>query len=365
MTVAEAKCKLRDLFLHLEQGSGGADLGNSAHRLVESVESKYRHLMSDESLLLLARAFPTGLLHRRLDRHVARAEFSLNEERRLQADTQSRNRLPDFLVVGPPKCGTTTLYSALKRQPGVFLPQKELEFFSSERFFRPAHFSAHYEGAPESDVWGEVSTGAFADDLAISRVKASYGSNPPKVVICMRDPVARAISHYRHRSARQVLPGDFGACCRYIELRHEFVETGNFPHYCEAWREAVGTENLKVVNLDDLRDDRIHLTLDDLCCFLGLPGYQGPLPQPENVRREVANELANRIVIATRQYAHDLPSMRFAADVAERLYRRWFRSPRGARGSPSSVSIPSELQERLLAFRSQTETLFGIRFSGQ
>ena len=41
-------------------------------------------------------------------------------------------RLPDFLVIGAAKSGTTTLYHWLREHPGVFLPDfKEPYFFSS------------------------------------------------------------------------------------------------------------------------------------------------------------------------------------------------------------------------------------------
>ena len=45
--------------------------------------------------------------------------------------------LPDFLIAGEMKCGSTTLWEMLRRHPGVFLPEeKELHFFSSYSYFR-------------------------------------------------------------------------------------------------------------------------------------------------------------------------------------------------------------------------------------
>jgi hypothetical protein len=44
-----------------------------------------------------------------------------------------RGRVPDFFIVGHPKCGTTALYSMLKAHPQVYMPElKEPRFFSSD-----------------------------------------------------------------------------------------------------------------------------------------------------------------------------------------------------------------------------------------
>jgi hypothetical protein len=42
-------------------------------------------------------------------------------------------RLPNFLIIGAEKCGTTSLYYYLKQHPDVYLPKrKELHYFSCE-----------------------------------------------------------------------------------------------------------------------------------------------------------------------------------------------------------------------------------------
>jgi len=41
--------------------------------------------------------------------------------------------MPDFLVIGAPKAGTTALHAALARHPGLFMsPVKEPKFFLSD-----------------------------------------------------------------------------------------------------------------------------------------------------------------------------------------------------------------------------------------
>ena len=49
---------------------------------------------------------------------------------------QVGSRLPDFLVIGAQKSGTTSLFVLLRKHPNIYLPaQKEVQFFSSEMLY--------------------------------------------------------------------------------------------------------------------------------------------------------------------------------------------------------------------------------------
>src|SRR3974377_2022144 len=42
-----------------------------------------------------------------------------------------QNRIPDFFLVGAPRCGTTALYTYLREHPEIFMPAlKEPNFFA-------------------------------------------------------------------------------------------------------------------------------------------------------------------------------------------------------------------------------------------
>ena len=53
---------------------------------------------------------------------------------KINIDNQEVN-LPDFFVVGAPKCGTTSLYDYLKSSDNIFLPKvKEPQYFAYKNF---------------------------------------------------------------------------------------------------------------------------------------------------------------------------------------------------------------------------------------
>ncbi|MGH6917730.1 MAG: sulfotransferase, partial [Geminicoccaceae bacterium] len=74
-------------------------------------------------------------------------------------------RIPDFFIVGAPKCGTTALYNYLRDHPRIFLPErKEVHFFCDDLNFptRSAirdwnEYLALFVGATDYMLIGETS----------------------------------------------------------------------------------------------------------------------------------------------------------------------------------------------------------------
>ncbi|MCL1049561.1 sulfotransferase domain-containing protein [Shewanella abyssi] len=114
---------------------------------------------------------------------------------------------PDFIIVGAPKAGTTSLYHYLSANPSVFMTEpKEINFFSCEALEKQNLFYADFKvnSAPayqalfskgdEVQVKGEASVSyLFYPDVA----KSIYEYNPEcKIIMVLRDPIARGYSHY-------------------------------------------------------------------------------------------------------------------------------------------------------------------------
>jgi hypothetical protein len=102
-------------------------------------------------------------------------------------------RLPDFTIVGAPKCGTTSMYAYLRPHPQVFLPDaKEIHFYGQDLdWARPpvarAQFEAWYDAAPPTGRVGEVAVWYLMSPGAPRELAAA---NPAmRIVAMLREPV--------------------------------------------------------------------------------------------------------------------------------------------------------------------------------
>lgn len=125
-------------------------------------------------------------------------------------------KLPNFLIVGAAKAGTTSMFEYLCQHPEVYMPgNKEPLFFTAPVYAQLGHDDPRREFGKESRVFdlaeylglfaaangrpaiGEASaTYLYYHRIAIPRIKELLGD--PKIIIMLRDPVARAFSAYRH-----------------------------------------------------------------------------------------------------------------------------------------------------------------------
>jgi hypothetical protein len=107
--------------------------------------------------------------------------------------------LPDFLILGAQKAGTTALYAYLRWHPQVTGPSfKEVSFFDrhyarGERWYR-AHLPIRRSG-----IVGEASPSYLFHPLAPERVARMLPR--ARLIALLRNPVDRAFSHYQHEVA--------------------------------------------------------------------------------------------------------------------------------------------------------------------
>lgn len=103
--------------------------------------------------------------------------------------------IPDFLIVGAAKSGTTSLIADLKQHPDVYTPGAELNYFS--RFFKNGSewYCAQFQDAEKTQ--GEKSTSYLYETDCHQRI---FNHNPGmKLIILLREPVKRAFSNWTMR----------------------------------------------------------------------------------------------------------------------------------------------------------------------
>jgi Sulfotransferase family len=110
--------------------------------------------------------------------------------------------LPNFLVIGGTKCGTTSLFRYLSRHPSIYVAPKELRYFTEEHNHRRGAdwYRAQFAAAQGYAAVGE-SSNAYTRDPVYRGVPERIHALLPeaRLLYLVRDPLRRIESHYRHR----------------------------------------------------------------------------------------------------------------------------------------------------------------------
>ena len=116
--------------------------------------------------------------------------------------TSALRPLPDFLIIGAQKAGTTALYAYLREHPQITGPSwKEVSFFDRHYARGEAWYRGNFPNTlrARGGLVGEASPSYLFHPLAPERVAALVPE--AKLVALVRDPVDRAFSHYQHEVA--------------------------------------------------------------------------------------------------------------------------------------------------------------------
>lgn len=115
-------------------------------------------------------------------------------------------RMPDFIVIGAMKSGTSSLASYLAVHPDVFMPKAgELDYFSTPgNWSRGLRWYANqFEAAGEDSIVGERSTSYTKHPVFTGAASRIYDILPKaRLIYLVRDPIDRVVSHYRHQLVR-------------------------------------------------------------------------------------------------------------------------------------------------------------------
>jgi hypothetical protein len=184
--------------------------------------------------------------------------------------------LPDFLVLGAQKAGTTALYAYLRRHPEITGPSwKEVSFFDRHYARGEAWYRGNFPNRLRARGFvGEASPSYLFHPLAPERVRELLPE--ARLIALVRNPVDRAFSHYQHEVAlgREELSFEDALAAEDDRLRGEeermradpayfshawwnytYRARGRYAEQIERWLEVFPREQLLVIPSEDLGSD--------------------------------------------------------------------------------------------------------------
>jgi hypothetical protein len=238
-------------------------------------------------------------------------------------NTTTADRLPQFVIAGAPKAGTTALHGALATHPGLYLsPVKEPKYYltdgrppprsgqrgpgdahsAREWIWRRERYLSLFDGAPEGAVRGESTPFYLYDRAAHARLAADVPGI--KVIVVVRDPVDRAYSNWMHLRADGLeREPDFLTAVRKEDERTAagwapFWHYRGLSRYGAQLRDLhrhVPPEQIFLFRYRELVDSPRE-TLDRVSDFLGVAAGIAHAVPPENVKPYVVDSARYRLL---------------------------------------------------------------------
>jgi hypothetical protein len=226
-------------------------------------------------------------------RHAKRS--AIFSWRYLTADLRA---MPDFVIVGAARSGTTSLYRWLATHPDVTPAwKKEIHFFDEHYGRGMRWYRAHFPFRRRGQVTGEATPYLLFHPLAAAR--AAHDLPPStRFIVLLREPSQRAISQYWfwRQWFRSELEGseiesleegiarepERMAAAEALVLRGErshdhiwfsYLARGEYAGQLRRWFEAVGRERVLVVESERLNSDP--------AASAGVLGWLGLAPHPQ------------------------------------------------------------------------------------
>ncbi len=202
--------------------------------------------------------------------------------------------LPDFLVIGAQKAGTTALYAYLRWHPDILGPfWKEVSFFDRHWWRGEAWYRGQLPFRNQGKkLVGEASPSYLFHPLAPERV---FSLVPDvRLIVLVREPAERAYSHYQHEVAlgREPLSFEDALAAEEDRLRgevdrlcadprafsrawwdHAYASRGLYADQLECWLEFFPREQMLILTTDEL-GERPAETYASVLAFLGAPPHE-------------------------------------------------------------------------------------------
>lgn len=217
--------------------------------------------------------------------------------------------LPNFIVVGAAKSGTTSIYQYLKQHSQVYMsPVKETHFFSSDidpKKFRPDYaqalnkdLTAYVNGPMDKEIFhafvtdweiykklfknatgkkaiGEVTNSYLFSTSAAANIKQYLPQT--KVIMILRNPIERIFSHYLMdiRSGVEKLPfkeaviKDMNKNPKGWGISNVYVEIGMYSQQVKRFMEQFPKEQLMIILFDDFKKDAAGV-MKNIFSFIGI-----------------------------------------------------------------------------------------------
>lgn len=183
------------------------------------------------------------------------------------------SQLPNLIVIGAMKSGTTSIHDYLNQHPDIFMSKvKEIDFFIKEFHWQKGldWYQAQFD--TEALVRGESSQNYSKRHHFEPGVPNRIHDVIPdaRLIYLVRDPIKRIVSHYHEaleggyapeEGLNQYLAGDLS--------NNHYVLTSSYHYQLQPYLETFPPQNILICTLESLKSNRLS-EMNRIFRFLGL-----------------------------------------------------------------------------------------------
>lgn len=213
------------------------------------------------------------------------------------------NRLPDFLIIGAAKGGTSSLYDMLCQHPHIYMPKdKEPCFFDDSVAWDKGliWYSSLFRSAEGDQICGEASTN-YTRWPQVEGVPEKIKHILPKIklIYLMRDPAKRAYSHYVHRWLKETHRNQPFTLSffEYIKQDPVCIDSSRYVEQIDQYLEYFSRDQLYLVTFESLLLDPIE-TLGGIYDFLGIENIEVAAFPSKNISREFRYHKSRKVFVS-------------------------------------------------------------------
>ena len=282
--LADAYCNLGRMLLKLKRFGEGAAALNQAIKL-EPEQSWYYRIMGN--ILSEKGEISEAIKYYQIagKRNISKTHPHVD----LKSDKKQHLSTPNFIIIGQPKCGTSSLYSYLIQHPQI-LPaiEKEINFWNYHLDKGIDWYLAHFPAvSSEQDL---ITGEATPNYLSSKEIALSLFQEFPhmKLIVLLRNPVDRAISHYYvcakpdsdNRSLEKAILSGLESITNKSNINspndgkiNYYIKLSQYIESLSKWMEIFPREQFLILRSEDLFSDPA-ATVNEVFQFLEVKPYQ-------------------------------------------------------------------------------------------
>jgi len=189
-------------------------------------------------------------------------------------------KVPNAIVVGAGKAGSTSLHNYLNAHPQVFgSEQKELMYFTRFLDKGAAWYQSHFPLQDGVEVYFESTPQYSFRDEFPGVPQRIFDYNPDmKILYIVREPLSRIVSHFNHWARTQSERySDLETSLKKPGHRKFFVDRTRYHYQLMAYLDVFPSDQVRVVFLEELRG-QFERALNEVFEFLGVSPVADTIP---------------------------------------------------------------------------------------